>query len=175
MPGIPGLALGSLQGDMRCSEPHPVTLDPEAKVGLCNLIPRAGHFQSRSSKLHAGWEVTMSYGQCLVVSDSLQRQGLQPARPLCPWDCPGKKTGVGCHFLLQGIFPTQGSNPGLPHCRRILYRLGQPGKPSRRLDLYLAVLYLSFSTQYVQSRRVGCSELTRAGTCIPPTLGAWTL
>ena len=33
-------------------------------------------------------------------------------------------TGVGCHFLLQGIFPTQGSNPGLPHCRQILYYLG---------------------------------------------------
>ena len=38
--------------------------------------------------------------------------------PLCPWNFPGKSTGVGCHFLLQGIFPTQGSNPGLPHCRR---------------------------------------------------------
>ena len=40
-----------------------------------------------------------------------------------PWDSPGKKTGVGCHFLLQGIFPTQKSNPGLLHCRRILYQL----------------------------------------------------
>ena len=36
---------------------------------------------------------------------------------------PGKNTGVGCHALLQGIFPTQGSNPGLPHCRRIPYHL----------------------------------------------------
>ena len=33
------------------------------------------------------------------------------------WNSPGKNTGVGCHFLLQGIFLTQGSNPGLPHCR----------------------------------------------------------
>ena len=49
-----------------------------------------------------------------------------PLRLLCPWDSPGKNTGVGCHFLLQGIFPTQGSNLGLPHCRQILYgqRLG---------------------------------------------------
>ena len=38
-------------------------------------------------------------------------------------DSPGKNTGVGCHSLLQGIFPTQGSNPGLPHGRQILYRL----------------------------------------------------
>ena len=38
-----------------------------------------------------------------------------PPRLLCPWDFPGKTTGVGCHFLLQGIFPTQGSNPHLLH------------------------------------------------------------
>ena len=36
--------------------------------------------------------------------------GLQPSRLLCPWDFPGENTGMGCHFLLQGIFPTQGSN-----------------------------------------------------------------
>ena len=40
-----------------------------------------------------------------------------------PWDLPGKNTGVGCHFLLQGIFPMQESNPGLLHCRQILYQL----------------------------------------------------
>ena len=39
---------------------------------------------------------------------------------LRPWDSPGKNTGVGCHFLLQGIFPTQGLNPGLPACRQTL-------------------------------------------------------
>ena len=45
-----------------------------------------------------------------------------PFRLLCPWDSPGKNTAVGCHFLLQGIFPTQGSNPHclcLLHCRQI--------------------------------------------------------
>ena len=51
------------------------------------------------------------------------------ARLLCPWGSPGKNTGVSCHFLLQGIFPIQGSNPGLPDCRRILYQLGQQGSP----------------------------------------------
>ena len=44
-----------------------------------------------------------------------------PGRLLYPWDSPGKNTGVGCHFLLQGIFPTQGLNPFLLHCRWILY------------------------------------------------------
>ena len=41
-------------------------------------------------------------------------------RLLHPWDFPGKNTGMDCHFLLQEIFPTQGWNPGLPHCRQIL-------------------------------------------------------
>ena len=40
-----------------------------------------------------------------------------------PWDSPGQNTGMGSLSLLQGIFPTQGSNPGLPHCRQILYQL----------------------------------------------------
>ena len=42
----------------------------------------------------------------------------------------GKNTGVGCHALLQGIFPTQGSNPGLLHCRQILHHLSHQGSPS---------------------------------------------
>ena len=62
-----------------------------------------------------------------VVSNSLWPNGLQPARPLCPWPSPGKITGVGCHFLLQGIFPAQGSNPGFLHCRWILYCLIHQG------------------------------------------------
>ena len=45
-------------------------------------------------------------------------------------DSPGKNTGVGCHALLQGIFPTQGPNPDLPHCRQILYWLSHQGKPT---------------------------------------------
>ena len=53
-----------------------------------------------------------------------------PEEYLCPWDSPGKNTGVGCHALLQGIFPTQGSNPGLLHCRQILYHLSLQGSPS---------------------------------------------
>ena len=62
---------------------------------------------------------------CSVMSDSLQPHGLQPSRLLCPWDSPGKNTGVGCHFLLQGIFLTQRLNMGLLHCRQILYCLSQ--------------------------------------------------
>ena len=49
----------------------------------------------------------------------------------CPWDSPGKNTAVGCHALLQGIFPTQGSNLGLPHYRRILYHLSYQESPGK--------------------------------------------
>ena len=44
-------------------------------------------------------------------------------------DSPGKNTGVGCHALLQGIFPIQGVNSGLPHCRQILYHLSHKKSP----------------------------------------------
>ena len=50
-----------------------------------------------------------------VLSNSLQPHGLWPARLFYSWDFSGKNTGVGCHFLLLGIFPTQGLNPHLLH------------------------------------------------------------
>ena len=48
---------------------------------------------------------------------------------LCPWDSPGKNTGVGCHAFLQGIFPTLGSNLGLPLYRQILKHMSHQGSP----------------------------------------------
>ena len=57
-----------------------------------------------------------------VVSDSLQPHGLYS-----PWNSPGQNTRVGSLSLLQRIFPTQGSNPGLPRCRQILYQLSYQG------------------------------------------------
>ena len=56
--------------------------------------------------------------------------GLLPARLLCPWDSPGKNTRVGCHSLLQGIFPTQGLNLGLLYRRQIFLLYEPSGKPS---------------------------------------------
>ena len=63
-----------------------------------------------------------------VAADSLWPHGLQPARLLCPWESPGKNTRVGCHALLQGNLLTQGSNPGLLHCRRIFSHLSHQEK-----------------------------------------------
>ena len=54
-------------------------------------------------------------------------------------DSPSKNTGVGCHALLQGIVPSQGSNPGLPHSRRILYHLSHQGSHWRRMDTCICV------------------------------------
>ena len=48
-----------------------------------------------------------------------------------PWNSPGQNIGVGSLSLLQGIFPTQGLNPGLSHCRQILYQLSYEGSPIR--------------------------------------------
>ena len=69
-------------------------------------------------------EVTQS---CLTLCDPME-----PTRLLHPWDFPGKSTGVGCHFLPQGIFLTQGSNPDLPHCRQTLYHLSYQGSPAHK-------------------------------------------
>ena len=72
--------------------------------------------------LHLGWKSESE--SCLVVSDSLQPHGLDS-----PWNSPSQNIGVGSLSLLQRIFPTQGSNPGLPHCRQILYQLTHKGNP----------------------------------------------
>ena len=100
--------------------------------------------------IHANMRVDYIKGymceHCSVVSNSLQPNGLQPARLLCSWSSPGQNTGVGSCFLLQGIFPIQGSNPGLPHCRWILYHLSHQGSPCTCIDniniMYIC-LYMS--------------------------------
>ena len=65
----------------------------------------------------------------------LRPHGLQPARFLCPWDSPGKNTGVGSHSLLQGIFLTQGSNPGPPALQANSLPSEPPGKPWQGFEL----------------------------------------
>ena len=52
-----------------------------------------------------------------------------------PWNSPGQNTGVGSLSFLQGVFPTQGLNPGCPHCRRILYQLSHKGSPNECINI----------------------------------------
>ena len=67
---------------------------------------------------------------CLTLCDPMD---CSLTRFLRPWDFPGKNTGVGCHFLLQEIYPTQVLNPGLPHCRQTLYDLSHQGRSKRKI------------------------------------------
>ena len=62
-----------------------------------------------------------------------------------PWNSPGQNTGVDNYSLIQGIFPTQGSNPGLLHCRWILYQLSHQGSP--RILEWVAYLFSSRSSR----------------------------
>ena len=90
------------------------------------------------------------------MSDCLQPHGLSLTRLLCPWDSPGKNTGVGCHALLQGIFPTQGSNLGLPHGRQILYYLSHQGS----VQFSHSVMSDSLRPHGVQHARLPCPSPT---------------
>ena len=71
-----------------------------------------------------------------------------------PWNSPGQNTEVGSLSLLQGIFPTQGLNPGLPHCRQILYKLSHKGSP--RILEWVAYPFSSRSSWPRNQTRVSC-------------------
>ena len=62
-------------------------------------------------------------------------------RLLPPWDSPDKNTEVGCHFLLQGFFPTQGLNLGLPHCRQMVYHLSYQRSLLSQSFLFIFLLF----------------------------------
>ena len=85
-------------------------------------------FLSKVKILNAKGKYWWLCAQSLQSCSTLQHYGLQPARLLCPWNFPGKNTGVGCHALLQGIFLTQGSSLCFLNCREILFITEPPGK-----------------------------------------------
>ena len=70
-----------------------------------------------------------SYHYMNIVKVKVMSNSLGPHGLYSPWNCAGQNTGVGSLPLLQEIFPTQGLNPGLPHCRQILYQLSHKGNP----------------------------------------------
>ena len=72
------------------------------------------------------------------MSNSLRPHGLYS-----PWNSPGKNIRVGCHALLQGIFPTQGLNPGLPYCKWILYQQSHQGSHNRILTNSILIKEIS--------------------------------
>ena len=96
--------------------------------------------------LSSGWKVK--------VAQSCPTNSLQPHGLHSPWNSPGQNTGVGSHPLLQGIFPTQGLNLGLPHCTWILYHLSHQGSP--RILEWVAYAFSSGSSQPRNRTRVSC-------------------
>ena len=114
----------------------------------------------------------------------LRLPGLWPTRILCPWYSPGKNTGVGSLSLLQGIFLTQGSNPGLPHCRQIPYYMSHQGSPCSSFSfiqfqklfifcfsqVFIFKLSLSSNSQFssvVQSCPTLCDPMNRSTPRLP--------
>ena len=97
---------------------------------------------------------------CSADSDCLQPHGLQSTRLLCPWDYPGKNTGMGCHFLLQGIFPTQGLNRSILQRQVISLSSSHVGSPNS-LHLFSSVQPLSrvqlFATPWTAARQASLS------------------
>ena len=87
-----------------------------------------------------------------VVSDSLLTPWIiYPTRLLCPWNSPGMNTGLSSHSLLQGIFPTQGLNPGVLQWRQILHHLSHQGSPD--------ILFTSLVKQFLKICNKVCWSL----------------
>ena len=84
------------------------------------------------------------------------------SRLLCPWGSPGKNTGMGCHALIHGIFPAQGWNPGLLHCRRILNHLSHQGRP-----IYFIIGHLVPLSQFCYSFIKNLSILCKYSNLLP--------
>ena len=97
------------------------------RIGKTNYIKWLT-FQNYPDSL-AGEESEVKVSQlCLILCNPMD---------CSPWDSPDQTTGVGSHSLLQGIFPTQGSNPGFLHCGQILYQLNHQASPDREEKIIL--------------------------------------
>ena len=99
---------------------------------------------------HSGLRERRQVGSAKALESKVKVKVTQSCLTLCntmdsPWSSPGQNTGVGSLSLLQGIFPTQGSNPGLPHCGQILYQLSHKGS--------------SLGSQKVKVKSISCVQL----------------
>ena len=129
------------------------------QVGLFHSVMGICFFRSFHGFLMLNnivWTCHSSYTYPLKKSE-VKVKVAQSCPTLCdPMDCPrsspGQNTGVGSLSLLQGIFPTQGSNPGLPHCRRILYQLSH-GEAHLSCFQILAVMRTAAVNVHVQECR----------------------
>ena len=126
-PSIPPLSMSKMT-----STSHGFSSSERSLLNIyCTDLSLRG-IQTRTKKQSVLCLVFPTVGRRSVMSDSLRPHGLQPTRLLSPWDFSGKNAGVGCHALLQGIFLSQGSKPGLLHFLHWQVSslpLAPPGKP----------------------------------------------
>ena len=125
-------ALGTLPFQYLCFQP---VIFPGARTRAQNLTEHQKIQQSRSIiflkiKINTKRMLCCAWS-CPTLCDPMD---CSPSDTFVHGDSPGKNTGVACHAFLQGIFPIQGSNPGLLHCRRILYQLSYWGSPTKRIN-----------------------------------------
>ena len=98
-----------------------------------------------------------------------------------PWNSPGQNTGVGSLSLVQGMFPTLGSNPGLPHCRQIPCQLSHEGSPSHRTEVsYIKILKALLWTGVTLLSPTGAARSTWEALLVlwverPHCLGSWMI
>ena len=139
------VAMPSSRGSSQPRDRTYVSTSPALQVDTLPAEPQGKPDESES---HSG------------VSDSLWPHGRYS-----PWNSPGQNTGVGSLSLLQGIFPMQGSNPGVPHCRWIFYQLSHHGIIFSSLHLVYSKdlkIMLSFYQHSSQGNCASSSHLRRA-------------
>ena len=113
---------------------------------------------------------------CLpVVSDSLQPHGLWSTRILCPWGYPGNNTRVGCHFLLQGIFLTQGSNLRLLHCQVDSLPLSYLGSPNNQVRNWASLVALTIKNPPALAGDLGQEDPLEKGMATDSRILAWRI
>ena len=134
-------------GTLKCKLPPARQMFPNSSIG--KHVRTIGSFLLERQAARLSSSVSLISESCSVMSDSLQSHGVYS-----PWNSPGQNTGVGSHSVLQRIFPTQGSNPGLPHCWRVLYQLSHQGSP--RILEWVAYPFFSRSSRPRNQTRVSC-------------------
>ena len=120
---------------------------------------------SRSSQLKEQGNICVCTNLCICETGSVMSDSLWPHGLYSPWTSPGQNTEVGSRSLLQGILPTQGWNPGLPHCRWILLPAEPQGKPKNTEVGTLSLLQGIFLTQESNQGLLHCRHILYQLSC----------